>query len=496
MVVKPTLDDYEPLTRKGAAEHADPDVEGFGFHGPSRRKVDESSDAKTEFFNPRAAAKDDLAEPQPKQVKGKTGAQSKSERWVFKQGHTLSYIGLFVFTFLVYCRPYELFPAFFWLSTVPFWIAVFTLAVFVPVQLGLENRITITTRELKLVGVLVLVGLISIAFAIDRLRAWNTFVDYLKVVVMFVVLVNVVRTERRLKGIWVLILLVTCILALGAVNDYRLGNLALRGTRIRGIIGGLFENPNDLALHLVTMIPIAVALAFSSRGLLAKLFYLSCALINAAGVVVTFSRGGFIALAGTAGFVLWRLARSHRWLIGATALLVIVGFIALAPGGYGGRLVTSDDSTLARVDDLKRSIYVAIHHPVFGVGIDNYVLYSNSNHATHNAYTQVAVELGFPAMFVYILLLITPLKQLRKIANDTPSSGRGARFHYLAIGLEASMVGYMIASFFASVAFLWYVYYLIAYAICLRRLYESQLIFGMEKTIDANQSRNSSGGPS
>jgi len=38
----------------------------------------------------------------------------------------------------------------------------------------------------------------------------------------------------------------------------------------------------------------------------------------------------------------------------------------------------------------------------------------------------------------------------------------------------AALVGYMVCSFFASVAYLWYVYYLVAYAVCLRRLYESE----------------------
>jgi hypothetical protein len=32
----------------------------------------------------------------------------------------------------------------------------------------------------------------------------------------------------------------------------------------------------------------------------------------------------------------------------------------------------------------------------------------------------------------------------------------------------------MVCSFFASVAYLWYVYYLVGYAVCLRRLYESE----------------------
>ncbi len=39
------------------------------------------------------------------------------------------------------------------------------------------------------------------------------------------------------------------------------------------------------------------------------------------------------------------------------------------------------------------------------------------------------------------------------------------------MGLQASFVGYMVSSFFLSVAFDWHIYYLVGYAIALRRLY-------------------------
>ena len=39
----------------------------------------------------------------------------------------------------------------------------------------------------------------------------------------------------------------------------------------------------------------------------------------------------------------------------------------------------------------------------------------------------------------------------------------------------------MVASFFASVAYLWYIYYLVAYAVCLRRIYDS--------AVESNDSR-------
>ena len=42
-----------------------------------------------------------------------------------------------------------------------------------------------------------------------------------------------------------------------------------------------------------------------------------------------------------------------------------------------------------------------------------------------------------------------------------------------AVVAQAALLGYMVSSFFANDAYQWYVYYLVAYAICLRRIYES-----------------------
>jgi O-antigen ligase len=100
----------------------------------------------------------------------------------------------------------------------------------------------------------------------------------------------------------------------------------------------------------------------------------------------------------------------------------------------------------------------------------NYILYSNSNHASHNAYTQVGSEMGFAAFLIYLGFLVTPFKGLRRIEQVTRTAKHRPRIYYLSIGFQASLFGYMVVSFFASVAFQWYAYYLVAYAICLQRL--------------------------
>jgi hypothetical protein len=83
--------------------------------------------------------------------------------------------------------------------------------------------------------------------------------------------------------------------------------------------------------------------------------------------------------------------------------------------------------------------------------------------------------MGILAMLIYILFIITPFKRLRQIERETVESRRtDARFYYLAVGLQASLVGYMVCSFFASVSYLWNVYYLVGYAYCLHWIYSAR----------------------
>jgi O-antigen ligase len=395
------------------------------------------------------------------------------------RGHVVTFVGLFLFTFVVFFRPYEWSPSLTWLSSSAFALALATLVVFVPIQLGLENRITYRPTEVKLVLLVLLGGLLSVPFALDRLLAWNNFIEYLKVVLIFIVLVNVLRSETRLKALLVLVLIASCVLSISALIAYKSGNLALRGERIEGAIGGLFENPNDLALHLVTMIPIAAALALQSKAWTRSIFFAICGLLSLVGLAMTFSRGGFLGIAFAGSLFAWRLVRRNKGIILIFMPVALAVFILIAPDNYGSRLsTTNDESAAARADDLKRSIYIAIRHPLLGVGMANYPLYSNTNHATHNAYTQVAAETGLASAIVYTLFLVFPLIQLRKLSRQTDSEKRRSQFFYLSVGLEASLVGYMISSFFASVAYVWYAYYLVAYAVCVRRLYETNAALG------------------
>lgn len=446
----------------------DYDYETLRPSSRARQAAKNWSDEAFEF--PQRAAKKESAFSTELPLPQSTKSTAVSERpAIVRRGHLLSYIGLFIFTVLVYFRPYELIPALKGTSSMAFWVAVATLLIFVPSQLNFEGRLIPHIREAYLVLLLAVAALLSVPFADDPNRAWLTCSDFLKVVVMFIVMVSVVRTPKRLGGLLFLVLAVSCYLGFDAIGKYRAGEFAYDGYRVAGGLGNLFQNPNDLALHLVTIFPIAVALLLFTRNIFLKLLYAGIGVLMLVTIVLTYSRGGFLGLVAGVAVLTWKLQKRHRKTVLAAVVLFGVTFILLAPSQYSARVTNlgGDDSSIARKDDIVRSAIVALRHPLLGIGMDNYVLRSTGNHATHNSYTQVAAEMGIPAAVLYILFLVASLKRLKRIERETASSRKTRRWYYVAVGLQAALGAYMVSSFFASVAYLWYVYYLVGYAVAL-----------------------------
>lgn len=456
--------DYEPLSTSRTLAHPESTNSADFFADP--------------FPEPKAAseAKTEQAE--------EFSVPTSNTNWLVRRGHAISFIGIFLFTIAVYLRPYEFIPALWPMRTMAFWIALATALVFVPTQLGLEGNLTSRPREVNLLLLFGLMVLLSVPFADDPANSLNGFFDFTKVIVIFVVMVNVVRTESRWKMLAFLLLAISCYLGASALRNYQLGLLMVEGYRVKGSIGNMFDNPNDMALHLVTIVPISVGLMLSTRNPLARLFYGICAILMIAGIAVTFSRGGFLGLFCAAGMVIWKLRKRHRFLVVVASVILAATLLLFAPGAIADRFSSVLDadqgsSVDARKDDLKRSLLVTARHPIFGIGIGNFMFRSNRALATHNSYTQVSSELGIIALVLYVLFIITPLKRLRAIQRRHSTTNGETRFYYLAVCMQASLVGYMVSSFFASVAFLWYVYYVVALSLCVTRLYEIEQGIGV-----------------
>src|SRR6185437_8201785 len=140
------------------------------------------------------------------------------------------------------------------------------------------------------------------------LREWRT--DVVEPLVFFALILLV---RPRVKSMLNALLLGGLIVALSGVVQYALHH----GIQAEGVLRmvGVYRSPDNFALYLARLTPIAAAL-----GLLAPLpvrwraAYLAGAVLGLAGVVLSFTRGGwfgvFAALLVVAGFA------GRRWLGG------------------------------------------------------------------------------------------------------------------------------------------------------------------------------------
>ena len=73
----------------------------------------------------------------------------EGDRWLSRNGHAVTYFGLYLFSIMVLFRPYELVPGLSFLSSTAFYFAIATLAIFIPSQLATEGNLTTFSTEVK-----------------------------------------------------------------------------------------------------------------------------------------------------------------------------------------------------------------------------------------------------------------------------------------------------------------------------------------------------------
>src|SRR5205085_551452 len=154
-----------------------------------------------------------------------------------------------------------------------------------------------------------------------------------------------------------------------------------------------------------------------------------------------------------------------------TSLVIGAIIITAAPGNYWIRILSifipgldGVGSSNQRKELLDLSLLVTARNPL-GIGMGNFPIVGIRNLQTHNAYTQVSSELGLLGFAAYVIFIVSPLRKLAAIERQMFSNRDLSWMYYLSIGIQATIIGYMVSSFFDSVAYQWYIYYPIAYAV-------------------------------
>ena len=189
-----------------------------------------------------------------------------------------------------------------------------------------------------------------------------------------------------------------------------------------------------MAFHFVTIVPIAIVLVFATRGIVRKVLFGAAAALMMAAIVVTYSRTGFLGYICALVVLAWKLGRRRRFVIIGLLVICLVALFAFAPAEYSTRVASVFDSSRDKMGSvfsrkalLLRSLEMAVKHRYLGIGMGNFRIVSHNGQVNHNAYLQVATEMGMTAMVIYIMFIVTPLRRLRAIELETWMPRRSPR---------------------------------------------------------------------
>lgn len=278
-----------------------------------------------------------------------------------------------------------------------------------------------------------LVIVVSGVMALDRASAIREIVKWMELGVVYVAAVDTIQSDRDLKLVlWGVIFAGVSQALFGFVQvGLQAGPAAFKTGAVGLRAFGSFDQPNPFAGYLNMTLPFAFALGMNLPKSEARFLARVATLAIFAGVVVSASRGAF--LAGTFGLVVIAVVtrprlRPYFWL--GVLLALVAAWAAtygLMPSGPVDRVVNAaglgnvsfTDVTNANFSAVERAAHwltgvrLFAHYPLLGVGIGNYAQaypafhprgwYAPLAHA-HNYYINIAAEAGILGLVAYVLL--------------------------------------------------------------------------------------------
>jgi O-antigen ligase len=405
-----------------------------------------------------------------------------------------AFLGLMVFTALLFFRPQDQLRVLNGLHLAEI-AAVVALGGMIAGRLGRGLTFTRTTPELCGVVLMGAIIVLTTPFSIWPGGTLNMFIDvYSKIILIFILMVNTLTSRKRVEQFIWLIVIASGYIALRAVVDAVRGNNLVENGRVQGAVGGMFKNPNDLALNMVAVMPFAASLALRSETLIRRAGAAFCILLMLAAIVASRSRSGTVGLVVMTLIMGAYLVRRAPAVAGAGVLALLLA-LPLVPGAYWHRLSSITDqsqddtgSREARQVLLRESFQAFLDHPLTGVGAGQFKNYDPEHREqpwreSHDVVLQVAAELGILGLGTLFFLIARAgmagfqtqrlLRRARgsggrrrqaavQIPVVTPAEVEWLQWHSAAV--TAALAGWFFCALFASVAYNWTFYYLLALA--------------------------------
>lgn len=287
-----------------------------------------------------------------------------------------------------------------------------------------------------------------------------------KMGVVYLLIVNTVTSEKRLRTLLWVMVLSGLFPALGSQWFWQQG-LRLEG-RARWM--GVFANPNEMACALVILIPIAIALSRRLRSLSRLLVWAMIATFLIS-IYLSYSRGSLIGLFVMFAYLGWRQKNSLARL--AIIAVLVVGILVVPlywSRGEGFNDLQGDMNLQERLVTYQVALAMYADSPILGVGIGCSVvawpLYAPSEFSrhrwlvTHNTILQAMSETGTLGFVMLMSFYGAVFYRAWKAGRSKIPGQEGVA--ELVMALEIGFLGFVVCGLSGGYLMSWFPYLLAA----------------------------------
>jgi probable O-glycosylation ligase (exosortase A-associated) len=309
---------------------------------------------------------------------------------------------------------------------------------------------------------------------------WPFWMEFLKVIIVSVLITVLVNTVARFR-----LALVVIALSLGfeAAKQGWVELIRNPGATNRNAHPVLGDN-NGVALGMMMLIPILMALAQTAKGRWERYLHRFLTVGVVYRGVSTYSRGGFLAATVVFILTLWRSNHKIKTLF-LTALVAALIYSALPPEFWArmDTIVVSDDeerdsSAQSRLYFWSLGARMAADYPWTGVGVNGFRyafaqydadMRFGDQRAVHSIWYGLMSEVGYPGFAFFILIVLMALFACQR------SRWRARRLEardlaLYAAHLQTSVVVFVVAGSFLSVQYSELFWHIIALVAALDRI--------------------------
>ena len=281
---------------------------------------------------------------------------------------------------------------------------------------------------------------------------------YASAILLFFVTLTVIDSVRRLYWSMMLATGTVAFASLYFLREWSRG-ITVYGEGFRA--GWVLGDANYFTIAALVTLPIAFELLLISRKRWEKLYLFGCMFLTFFTVTLGASRGGFLGMVAEIIYLVVRSGISKKNLV--RIMVAAIPLVILLPNSPMHRLLSPGISDTRSVENhivgWMAGLNMVTEHPFVGIGLGNYkeqvAKYDKTGqvaanpHIAHNAYLEIAAEMGIPAAVVFLIFLGTTLRSL-ETTRKRALAANSKVLASIALGMGASLLGPSIAIFFVS----------------------------------------------